>query len=217
MVVLDSNLNFKQKFSQVGYRPHKTIYDPVTQAFYVIAAPTVFCFKKAGGILYLAYQKSLPSLQNSYVRSIQIIDGAMYFVSGTNKIVVANHADESFDVIKEIAVPNELSGMNDIYKIADYYYLTSTQNSTGAIAPKCIRIKDLDQLASHQYEDLYDVLGFAGTPYFLEVFDGRIFITEIGDVSRIISFTTDSLVYKTHFSFIGANDADIKRSDMYAK
>lgn len=44
VIVLDSNLKFKQRFSGIGYRPHHTVYDPLTHAFYVVAGPYIFCF-----------------------------------------------------------------------------------------------------------------------------------------------------------------------------
>ena len=47
VIVLDANLKFKQKFVNIGNRPHKTIYDIATSRFYVISSlsPYIYCFK----------------------------------------------------------------------------------------------------------------------------------------------------------------------------
>ncbi|MHA6481049.1 NHL repeat-containing protein [Paenibacillus sp. strain BS8-2] len=220
VIVLGSNLKFRQRFSFIGIqeRPHKTLYDATTQAFYVIASPYVLCFKKSGGVLVLDYQKHIPWIDWTYVRAISIIDGLMYFVSGPGKIVVANYANESFAIVNEYPVPNELQGMNDIYKVGSYFYLTSTQNNLGVIAPKIVRIQNLFNLASSNYEDIYSTIGFTERPYYISVFDGRVYITEIGENNGIFSFPVSdtSLLNVTHdFSFSGITTADSERKKMF--
>lgn len=79
--------------------------------------------------------------------------------------------------------------MNDIAKIGDYYYLTSTAGINGVIAPKIIRTTDLSRLANNEFEDIYSYLNFKDIPYFINYFDNTIFISEIGDnFNGIVSF-----------------------------
>jgi hypothetical protein len=220
VIVLDSNLKFKQRLYNVGGRPHKTIYDLQTDAFYVVSAPYIFCYRKLAGQLTLIYQKSPSFLAGTYVRSFKIIDSKMYFVSGNGHINVVNYIDESYTVMNAYPVPSNMSFMDDIEKVGDYFYLTAMQGADQIIAPTAVRIKDLNRLQYGEYEDIYSKLGFTTTPYFIEVFDNRVFITEIGEISRIISFAVSDVElseYITHFSFTGGTSDDIKRSDMYPR
>lgn len=59
IVILDSNLKYKQKFIGSGVRPHHSIYDEVTDSFYVIAGNSqeIFCFRKQNNQLYQYYRK----------------------------------------------------------------------------------------------------------------------------------------------------------------
>lgn len=219
VIVLDQNLKFKQKFKNVGTRPHRTIYDSESQAFYVIDSPKIICFKKIGGVIVKQYEKTLTFIADSYVRSIKIIDSKMYFVSGQSKIVAANYLDESYSIINEYPVPNELVGMNDIAKIGSYYYITSTANNVGEVVPKAVRVTSLSQLITSSYEDVYATIGFTGTPYFISVFDNRVYIPEIQHyINSIFSFSVDDVALtsiKTNFKFEGLLDASVKRREMY--
>lgn len=221
VIFFDNTFKFSKKFLGIGYRPHHTLYYQQTQSFFVVSAPYIFCFRKINGSWSYAYQVAPPFLENTYVRSIAIIDGDMYFTSGQNKIVVAKCSDDSFSLINEYPVPSELSGMNDIQKIGDYFYLTSSQNSSGAINPKIIRTQDLTRLALGDYEDIYSTIGFTQTPYFISVFDDRVYLTEIGDDRNgVFSFPVTDIELKQvrhDINFIGITSDDIKRRDMYPR
>ncbi|MGE7940617.1 hypothetical protein ACQKNB_00880 [Lysinibacillus xylanilyticus] len=220
VVVLDNDFKFKQRFKNIGERPHKVIYDDFTNAFYVIATPSIYCFKKdSEGYLYLDYQKELSFMTGGYVRSIRIIDGLMYFVSGRSKIVVTNYRDKSYSILNEYTAPDELAGMNDIAKVGNFFYLTATQNVEGDIAPMIVRTYDLSRLMSGNYEDLYNVLGFKNTPYFISVFDNKVFITEIGTESNgIYSFEIEDVnlsnIEKV-FKFGAPDSESVKRRDIF--
>ncbi|EHB54616.1 ABC transporter ATP-binding protein [Paenibacillus sp. FSL W8-0919] len=180
-----------QIIERIGQRPNRIIYDVEKERFYGISAMSqhIFVLKKEGldivteKVIRLGYL-----LDNSYIRSIRIIDGELYFVSGPGKIIVANYMNSSFDFIRAYEVPFELRGMNDIIKVGSYFYITVYQNGRGDIAPKIVRIKNLKDLANCEYEDIGDDLGIKGVPYSFSFFDGRVFLTEIDSYSRIISF-----------------------------
>ncbi|MHA6484455.1 hypothetical protein ACX1C1_21395 [Paenibacillus sp. strain BS8-2] len=219
VIVLDSELKFLQKFTADSPElPHKVLYDSATHSFYVLSTPYVMCLKKTGGTLYLDYKKYLPWLDGTYLRSIQIIDGLMYFISGPAKIIVTDYANESFDIVNEYPVPHELQGMNDINKVGSYFYLTSTQNSLGDIVPMIVRLQNLSSLASSNFEDVYNTIGFTYRPYYISIFDSRVYITEIGDNNGVFSFPVadTALSSVTHdISFTGVTPSDTKRRAMY--
>lgn len=222
VVVLDRSLKFKQKFKNIGIRPHRTVYDSVSKAFYVIASPNIFCFKKsADGNLYLYYQKELSFILGSYVRSISIIDGQMYFVSGQSRIVIANYLDESYSVIKSYPVPDYLTGMNDIFKFGDYYYITSTNTTDWEIKPAMLRTKNLNSLATGNYEDIYKLVGFTSTPYYMSVFDNKFYVTEIGDSSGVYSIDVKNILdintsnVERVYIFDNVDSSSLERLDIY--
>ncbi|WP_339268388.1 ABC transporter ATP-binding protein [Paenibacillus sp. FSL K6-1330] len=180
-----------QIVERIGQRPNKIFYDADKERFYGISAMSqhVFVLKKVG--LELLTEKVIRLgylMEGSYIRSIRLIEGELYFVSGPGKIIVANYMNSSFDFLREYKVPFELRGMNDIIKVGSYFYLTVYQNGNGDIAPKIVRIKDLKDLENSLYEDIGGVLGIKGVPYNFSEIDGRTFLTEIDSYSRIISF-----------------------------
>ena len=202
IVVLDSNLKFKQKFTNLKWRPHKTIYDDISQAFYTVGAPHITCLKKDDvGNLYIQHHKSPSFLADTYVRSINIIDGSMYFVSGKSKIVKANYLDESYAVINEYPLPNELASMNDIFKVGDYFYLTAYKQPTTSKS-MMVRTTNLSTL-NDGYDDIYTKFGFVGTPYYMSVFDNIFYVTEVDEINRIhkikesdmVNLNTSEIIY----------------------
>lgn len=186
--VRDENNKFllTQHIHDITYRPHRVLYSPVTELFYVLGSTggNLYIFKNNKGNLELADTKTLECLQDTYVRSNRIIDGKMYFVSGKNKIVVSNYVSGSFEVMEEYPVPDEIAGMNDVQKIGEYFYISATPQ-------KLVRVKDLEDLASGTYEDVFDNLGYRGTPYYFSMIDGRLFLPEITEYSSIISWAVD--------------------------
>ncbi len=67
-------------------RPHFVVYDEVNKKFYVIGSTSgiIYVFQNYEGSLSLVREYVLNELQESYVRSISIIDGNLYAVSGKN-------------------------------------------------------------------------------------------------------------------------------------
>ncbi|WP_246063111.1 ATP-binding cassette domain-containing protein [Paenibacillus ehimensis] len=178
-----------QKITDIGSQPHKIVYDANHKRFYGIAASSqeVFVLKNAGKEVVIEKVVKLDYLNTAYVRAISLIDGKVYFVSGPGKIVVAEASDLTFDIIAEYKVPFELQGMNDITKIGSYYYLSVYQNGAGDIAPRLVRVRDLNELET-KYEDIYDLLQLKGVPYYFSFIDNRVYLTEIDSYSSIISF-----------------------------
>lgn len=177
-----------QTVDQVGTRPHRVIYDEPTKAFYVIGSTsqTVSKLISNGSQLELVYTLKLDFLQGTYTRSMSIIDGHMYFVSGPNRIYRTEFIDDSYAVLDVYEVPDAFVSMNDLYKIGDYYYITSTDH-----LETIIRTDDLATLEHGGFEDVKDELGLVGTPYYLSHFDGKYFLPQATQHSGIISFDVD--------------------------
>lgn len=165
----------------INGRPHRTIYDSTTKKFYVLTSTTqkMFVLSYQNGKVVVDQEVDLDFLEGSYVRSFSIINDKMYFVSGPSKISVVNYIDRDFIVERQYPVPEKYSQMNDIKKLGDYYFIT-------VYPEKIIRLKDLSDFNSA--ENIYSKFGFKGTPYFINYFDGRFFITEIDSNSGIKSF-----------------------------
>ena len=117
---------------------------------------------------------------------MSIIDGSMYFISGPNKIHRTEFIDDSYAVLDVYEVPDAFSSMNDLVRIGDDFYLTSTDDSE-----TIVRTRNLATLKDGLYEDVKDALGLVGTPYYLTHFDGKYFLPQISAYSGIISFEVD--------------------------
>lgn len=202
--------SFKQTqiIGGIETRPHFVIYDKDSQRFYVLSSlgGVLWIIKNESGEAKIEQKIEITEIKETYVRSFSLIDGFFYFISGNGFIwkisldVYGNSVQEKF------AVPFELSGMNQIVKIGNSFYITVYQDGRGAIVPNFVRIKDLSTLIESKYDKLYEFFGFKGTPYYITQFDDRYFVTEIDGASGIKSFTVqgDKIEnIRTHFFFNG--------------
>jgi hypothetical protein len=83
----------------------------------------------------------------------------------------------SFEVLYEYTVPYNLSGMAQISIIGSYFYLTvSTDRMYNENTSTIVRAKSLEDLSNGNYEDIYDLFGGRGTPYFISCFDGSYYM-----------------------------------------
>lgn len=210
--------SFKQTqiIGGIETRPHFVIYDKVSSNFFVISSlgGILWIIKNDGGQAKIERKVEIAEIKETYVRSFSLIDGFFYFISGNGFIWKVMLDESAYSVLEKFAVPFELSGMNQIVKIGEYFYITVYQDGSGTIVPNFVRIKDLDKLVGGEYEKLYESFGFKGTPYYITQFDERYFVTEIDGASGIKSFTTqgDNIEnIRTHFFFDGHTDKDEKR------
>ena len=173
-----------QTINNITGRPHYITYDSVNNYFYVISSieGTIHVLKNNKGYLELVRSEVLDEITGSYVRSISIIDNCLYTVSGPGYIYKYSISKDAFSLVESYVVPSELSGMNQITKIEDYFYLTINTGATGSVEETTIvRVRDLNALAASDYENLYDTFGFVGQPYFITQFDNSYYITEISE------------------------------------
>lgn len=170
-----------QEFTQIGNRPHYIVYDEYTDTFYAWSSQSgemyLFRHPKDDTRLYLTDIRSIPSLNDTYVRSFTIVEDSIFFVSGNSSIIEADLY--SFEVKKEYPVPESMSGMIQLTPIGDYYYITISTDITGdQDYATMIRAKDLSDLAAGNYEDVYDNFIGGGTPYYLSQIDDTWYLTE---------------------------------------
>jgi hypothetical protein len=177
-----------QIFSNVGNRPHFSVYDPVSDTFYVWSSQSgeLYCFRHTEDStrLYLTEIKKIDALSSTYVRSFTIIGGDIYFVSGISgdgtppQILRCDLKDLS--VKESYAVPDELAGMIQITPVDDEFYITvSTDRSGNQDYATLIRTTSLERLMERKYEDIYSEYFIGGgTPYNISMADGSFFLTE---------------------------------------
>ena len=186
-----------QTFSDIGIRPHYIIYNEDDKTFYAWSSMTgeMYLFKreKDTSRVFLHKVLQLPALDGYYVRSFTIMGNDIYFVSGNSSIIRADL--HSFRILEEYPVPDAIAGMVQLTLIDGYYYITvSTDKAGSQDAATIIRTRDLKDLASSAYEDVYAAFADdgtqsilpsadgsfagAGTPYYITQFEGHYYLTE---------------------------------------
>lgn len=170
-----------QEFLNIGNRPHYIIYDDYTDTFYAWSSQSgeMYLFRrpKDSSRVYLTEIRSIPSLNNVYVRSFTIIEDSIYFVSGNSSIIEADLY--SFKIKKEYPVPDSMAGMIQLTLIEDYYYITISTDITGnQDYATILRVKRLEDLCEGSYEDVYSRFVGGGTPYYITQIDDAWYLTE---------------------------------------
>ncbi len=170
-----------QEFLNIGNRPHYIIYDAYTDTFYAWSSQSgeMYLFRHAKGDsrMYLTGIRSIPSLNGIYVRSFTIIDDSIYFVSGNSSIIEADLY--TFEIKKEYPVPPEMAGMIQLTRIEDYYYITISTDAAGnQDYATMLRVKNLDDLSTGKYEDVYGNFIGGGTPYYITQIEDKWYLTE---------------------------------------
>lgn len=170
-----------QTFDHIGVRPHYVVYDESDGRFYALSSMTgeLYVFYRPYGDSTVALEKilSIPELNNIYVRSFTIEGSRIYFVSGNRSILCARKKD--LKILESWPVPDEIAGMIQLTKIQDYFYITVSTDLYGSQDYATIlRVKDLSDLASGNWEDIYSSFIGGGTPYYISSFDGHYYLTE---------------------------------------
>lgn len=170
-----------QTFNDIGNRPHYIIYDAPTDTFYAWSSMSgemyLLRHNPDDTRMYLTEIRRIESLDNVYVRSFTIIGSDIYFVSGNSSIIRADLA--SFEILETYPVPDSMSGMIQLTRIQDYFYITVSTDAAGnQDYATILRTKNLSSLASGGYEDIYDYFIGGGTPYYITLFDDACYLTE---------------------------------------
>ncbi|QNN20896.1 hypothetical protein HED60_00965 [Planctomycetales bacterium ZRK34] len=183
----DGEYEMVDEVSGLGKRTHRTRYDPDTGCWYVISANTqdITKLKRDGDKLHVVYTKNLKFLGGKYTRSMTIMDGFMYFMSGPGVITKTRYKDGSFEVLATYKTPDDMKATNDILRTDEgWYYLDSTPG-------RMVRFRSFEDLDTGKYENVYGALGLKGSPYYMRKIDGRYYVPQIYPYCGIISFVHD--------------------------
>lgn len=170
-----------QEFTDIGVRPHYIVYHEPTDTFYAWSSQSgemyLFRRNREDNRVYLTQKLYMPPVANSYVRSFTIIDDRIFFVSGNASIIEAEL--DTFRVRQVYPIPDELYGMVQITKIDDYFYITNSTDINGnQDYATIIRTKDLEDLYTGEYEDVYHHFIGGGTPYYISNIGDKWYLTE---------------------------------------
>lgn len=171
-----------QIFDEIGIRPHYVVYDEDADRFYALSSMTgeLYVFfrpDRENAAVALEKVLSIPELNGIYVRSFTIDGDDIYFVSGNRSIIRASKKD--LTVLESWPVPDEIAGMIQLARIQNYYYITVSTDLYGSQDYATIlRAKDLSDLSSGAWEDIYSSFIGGGTPYYISAFDGHYYLTE---------------------------------------
>lgn len=177
----DSAFVHTQTFSDIGSRPHYIIYHEATDTFYAWSSMNgeMYLFRHNPGDsrMYLTEIRRVESLSDTYVRSFTIMENDIYFVSGYSCILRADLS--TFEILETYPVPESISGMVQLTKIQDYFYITVSTDAFGnQDYATILRTRDLSKLIDGEYEDIYDIFVGGGTPYYITNLDGSFYLTE---------------------------------------
>ncbi|MBQ9613939.1 MAG: hypothetical protein IJV14_15345 [Lachnospiraceae bacterium] len=175
-----------QIFSQIGTRPHFTVYDENSRSFYVLSSMTgdLYVFKRDKDLIYLDRKMMIDRLKNTYVRSFTIEGDRIWFPSGISlageEPVVLCCRLEDLRILEEYPVCEQYAGMIQIQPVGQEYYITVSTDLFGSQdKATMIRTKDLSELAEGTCEDIYaDYFAGGGTPYYMGSIDDRWYLTE---------------------------------------
>ncbi|MFW2437838.1 MAG: hypothetical protein ACN4GR_00535 [Arenicellales bacterium] len=181
----DNAFIFHKAINDISKTPHRVLYDDATNAFYLLGAWSQSITKLVyrNDDIEIEYTRNMDFLKGSYSRSIHIIDGLMYFISGPGRVNVVRYKDDSYEIVRSYNAPDGFESMNDITRVGDIFYLTASPG-------KMLKCKSLDDLAN--CENVYASLGIKGNPYFFSYFDDAFHLTEIGTEDGVIKFDHDN-------------------------
>lgn len=151
----------------VGIRPHYIAYDG--GRFYVWSSMTgtMYIYKRSGMSLQLVSAKKIKGLDGQYTRSFTIVGNTIYFpCTGLSAIYAVNKSNMSVQAIYPVSA--ELSEMVQVIRVQNYYYLTTSNNSTRGCAATIARSQTLEGFGNGGYEDVRSHFGdLDGTPYYI--------------------------------------------------
>lgn len=181
-----------QTFENVGIRPHFAYYDHTNEVFYVWSSMTgeMFLYKRTPGTksVTLLETKSIPELNNCYVRSFTIMGDVILFPAVERSSILMVNKD-TFEIMNEYPVADSIAGMVQISVVDDYFFLTiSTDKQYNLQASTVIRAKNLEDFSTGNYENLYHLFGNNGTPYYVSCFDGSYYMIHENAAPNVYRF-----------------------------
>jgi hypothetical protein len=189
-----------QTFEQVGIRPHYADYDYANGVFYVWSSMTgeMYLYKRTPGTNLISLQevRAISELSDCYVRSFTISGDVILFPSVERSSILMVDKN-TFEVLNEYPVPDNISGMVQISIIDGYFFVTvSTDRQYNLQMPAIIRAKTLEDFGAGNYENLYSLFGNNGTPYYVSYFDGFFYMIHENAAPSVYRFRAeDGIIY----------------------
>lgn len=181
-----------QTFEQIGKRPHFVDYDYSDNLFYVWSSMTgeMYLYKRIPETKLITLQeiKTIPELTNCYVRSFTILEDVILFPAVERSSILMVDKN-SFTVINEYPVPNHMAGMVQISIVDNSFLITvSTDLQYNLQSSTVVRAQHLEDFALGNYENLYNLFGNNGTPYYISYFDGSYYMIHENAAPNIYRF-----------------------------
>ena len=181
-----------QTIEHIGSRPHFVDYDYSNNLFYVWSSMTgeMYLYKRIPETKLITLQeiKTIPELTNCYVRSFTILEDVILFPAVERSSILMVDKN-SFAVINEYPVPNHMAGMVQISIVDNNFLVTvSTDLQYNLQYSTVVRAQHLEDFALGNYEDLYNLFGNNGTPYYISYFDGSYYMIHENAAPNIYRF-----------------------------
>ena len=178
-----SQFSHIQTLSNIGRRPHRTIFSELLQIFIVLTSGDqhIHIFKEVEGILISVFHKNIKELSGQYCRSMHLKDNILFIV-GFNKIVTLCIDKFTLHVthLRTYLLPENLKiayGINDIYVYDSGAILISLYPGV------LIGSSSIMDLEKGNYIDLSKHV--KGTPYYINKIYDILVIPEIDSYSRV--------------------------------
>lgn len=189
--------------SSIGTRTHRVQYDSATSSFYVIGgtSQTMARLTRSGDTLTLQSKITLAFLSGQYSRGFRIYDGKMYIVAEPGKVFeVSFDGASTYTLLNTYNTPTGFSSPNDIFRDSTgKWYLTGTNQAI-------CRFDSLADMHAGTVEDVYSLFGLGGTPYYMDEFDGYLWIPEIIQRSGLTRIRNDVPILVHNYGAENASD-----------
>jgi hypothetical protein len=171
----------RQIVAGVGNRPHRVRYESGSKLFYAVGSidQSIHVFRNVDDRLRRVRSRKIGELGAQYTRSITIRDGKLHFV-GADDIVICRILGEDVEYLSRLPLAAAYRGSNDLYFLPDGSGLFSSTPR------KLYFFKALEELSAGNAVDISRIV--RGTPYYMDDFDGGIWIPEITEYSRIVRY-----------------------------
>ncbi|MCM1538604.1 MAG: hypothetical protein NC254_09410 [bacterium] len=181
-----------QRLTQVGVRPHDIRYDEATDSFWVWSSMTgeMYILKNdaVSGRVCIQEIRKLCELEDYYIRSFTIMGDVVLFPSGTNGYMLTVDKD-TFEVLQRYPVPDEIAGMACVRLIGDDFYISVACDLYGGQeSAALIRTDDLGRLRDGGYENISELYGLCGIPYYIEQVKDCYYMTIHGTPTSVLKF-----------------------------
>lgn len=175
-----------QIVDDVGRRPHRVCHDPVREHFLVVGSTdqSLHIFSASPQGLRLEHRMRIPELEGEYCRSITLQKNLIYFVAATH-LVIYEWQNGTLRFSGERLALNPSAG-TDHGSSNDLFFFEDGRGILTSTHQKAYYFNQFHELTTGQALDISHL--FEGTPYYVSVIDGRLWIPDNTESSNINHF-----------------------------